>query len=104
MAGCLFGYLADSISTRRANSFIDVFVASIALFIISNVGHRGRPVALIRFDGLNVDSCSPAFFAIPDADKPLFAARRSMARHRSSCVIIFSLPPTLLMLGGAEPQ
>ena len=54
-------------------------------------GHLGCPSLDQRLLLLNVVGSSPLHFAKPEHDIPCSIAKRSMARHTSSCVIFFSL-------------
>ena len=54
-------------------------------------GHRGCPSLDQRLLLLNVVGSKPLHFASPEHDIPCSVAKRSMARHTSSCVIFLSL-------------
>lgn len=54
-------------------------------------GQRGWPSLDQRLERLNVVGSSPLHFANPEQDMPCSVAKRSIARHTSSCVIILSL-------------
>lgn len=54
-------------------------------------GHLGCPSLDQRLLLLNVVGSKPLHLARPEQDMPCSVAKRSMARHTSSCVIFFSL-------------
>src|SRR5262249_44846542 len=57
----------------------------------SVLGQRGRPSRVIRLLGLNAVGSKPARRANPEADRPYFAAKRSIPRHTSKCCNILGL-------------
>src|SRR5215207_3234687 len=96
---CVTAGLEPLISLTKSSTVVRVAASDLATDSVE--GQRGRPSGVMRLDLLNVVGSRPARLARPEADKPAWAASRSIAVQIWLCV---SMGAPLNGVCGSHPR